>query len=107
MRKTTFWAAIVAGALMFVGVADRLIQTSARLKLRLPPQLKPVDAFQMMLNAKNLPSQEFEDFSLVFPSPSNPWTNLGYTPIPFIGEKRLARAWKRDSSWGDDSRRLS
>jgi transposase len=30
-----------------------------------------------------------------------------YTPIPFIGEKRLARAWKRDSSWGDDSRRLS
>jgi hypothetical protein len=23
----------------------------------------------MMLNAKNLPSQEFEDFSLVFPSP--------------------------------------
>jgi hypothetical protein len=32
---------------------------------------------------------------------------LDYTPIPFIGEKRLARAWKRDSSWGDDSRRLS
>ena len=28
-----------------------------------------LDAFQMMLNAKNLPSQEFEDFSLVFPSP--------------------------------------
>ena len=30
-----------------------------------------------------------------------------YTPIPFIGEKRLAGAWERDSSWGDDSRRVS
>ena len=29
------------------------------------------------------------------------------TPIPFIGEKQLAGAWERDSSWGDDSRRLS
>ena len=27
-----------------------------------------------------------------------------YTPISFIGEKLLAGAWKRDSSWGDDSR---
>jgi DNA helicase II / ATP-dependent DNA helicase PcrA len=32
---------------------------------------------------------------------------LLYTPIPFIGEKRLAGAWERDSSWGHDSRRLS
>ena len=33
--------------------------------------------------------------------------NFIYTPIPFIGEKRLAWAWERNFSWGHDSRRLS
>jgi hypothetical protein len=34
-----------------------------------PIEAAQLDAFQMMLNAKNLPSEEFEDFSLVFASP--------------------------------------
>jgi hypothetical protein len=69
MRKTTFWAAIVAGALMFVGVAGWANSDKRALEAQASTPIEAVDAFQMMLNAKNLPSQEFEDFSLVFPSP--------------------------------------
>jgi hypothetical protein len=70
MRKTTFWTAIAAGALMLVGIAwansdKRALEAQAST----PIEAAQLDAFQMMLNAKNLPSQEFEDFSLVFPSP--------------------------------------
>ena len=71
MRKTTFWAAIVAGALMFVGVAGWANSDKRALEAQAstPIEAAQLDAFQMMLNAKNLPSEEFEDFSLVFPSP--------------------------------------
>ena len=69
MRKTTFWAAIVAGALMFDGVAGWANSDKRALEAQASTPIEAVDAFQMMLNAKNLPSQEFEDFSLVFPSP--------------------------------------
>ena len=69
MRKTTFWAAIVAGALMFVGVAVWANSDKRALEAQASTPIEAVDAFQMMLNAKNLPSEEFEDFSLVFSSP--------------------------------------
>jgi tRNA U34 5-methylaminomethyl-2-thiouridine-forming methyltransferase MnmC len=71
MRKTTFWAAIAAGALMLVGVAGWANSDKRALEAQASTQIEAaqLDAFQMMLNAKNLPSQEFEDFSLVFPSP--------------------------------------
>ena len=71
MRKTTFWAAIVAGALMFVGVAGWANSDKRALEAQASTQSEAaqLDAFQMMLNARNLPNQEFEDFSLVFPSP--------------------------------------
>jgi hypothetical protein len=70
MRKTTFWTAIAAGALMLVGIAwansdKRALEAQAST----PIDAAQLDAFQMMLNAKNLPSEEFEDFSLVFSSP--------------------------------------
>ena len=78
MRKTTFWAAIVAGALMFVGVAGWANSDKRALEAQASTPIEAVDAFQMMLNAKNLPSQEFgllPGISL----PSNPWTNLSNT----------------------------
>ena len=71
MRKTTFWAAIAAGALMLVGIAGWANSDKRALEAQAstPIEAAQLDAFQMMLNAKNLPSEEFEDFSLVFPSP--------------------------------------
>ena len=70
MRKTTFWAAIAAGTLMLVGIAgwansdERALEAQASTSIGAPQ----LDAFEMMLNARNLPNQEFEDFSVVFPS---------------------------------------
>jgi hypothetical protein len=71
MRKTTFWAAIAAGALMLVGIAgwDNSDNRALEAQASTPIDAAQLDAFQMMLNAKNLPSGEFEDFSLVFSSP--------------------------------------
>ena len=71
MRKTTFWAAIAAGALMLVGIAGWANSDNRALEAQAstPIDAAQPDAFQMMLNAKNLPSEEFEDFSLVFSSP--------------------------------------
>jgi hypothetical protein len=71
MRKTTFWAAIVVGVLMQVGIqgwpnsGKRALESEAST----PVEAFQLEVHQMMLNAKNLPCQEFEDFSLVFPSP--------------------------------------
>ena len=71
MRKTTFWAAIAAGTLMLVGIAGWTNSDKRALEAQAstPIEAAQLDAFQMMLNAKNLPSEAFEDFSLVFPSP--------------------------------------
>ena len=70
MRKTTLWAAIAAGVLMLGGLVGWANSDKRALEAQASTQIEAeLDAFQMMLNAKNLPSQEFEDFSLVFPSP--------------------------------------
>ena len=71
MRKTTFCTAIACSALVFVGIAGWAISDTRALEAQAssPIEAAQLDAFQMMLNAKNLPSEEFEDFSLVFPSP--------------------------------------
>jgi len=69
MRKTTFWVAIAAGVLMLVGIqgwansGKRALESEAST----PVEATRIEVRQMMLNAKNLPSQESEDFSLVFP----------------------------------------
>ncbi|MFZ1091620.1 MAG: hypothetical protein WAN75_20760 [Xanthobacteraceae bacterium] len=70
MRKTTFWAAIAAGTLMLVGIAGWGSSDKRALEAQASTQSEAtqLDAFQMMLNARNLPNQEIEDFSLVFPS---------------------------------------
>jgi len=70
MRKTTFWTAIAAGALMLVGIAwANSDKRALEARASTPIDAAQLDVFQMMLNAKNLPSGEFEDFSLVFSSP--------------------------------------
>jgi hypothetical protein len=70
MRKTTFWAAVAAGTLMLVGIVGWANSDKRALEAQAstPIRAAQLDAFQMMLNARNLPNQEFEDFSLVFPS---------------------------------------
>ena len=67
MRKTTF-AAIAAGALILAGIAGypshRPLEAEASTSIE-----GKIDPFSLMSTAKDLPMQEFEDFSLVFPSP--------------------------------------
>jgi len=70
MRNIIFWTAIAAGALMQVGVAAWANSHERALEGQAFTQIENVHPFQMMLNAKKLPSGEFEDFSLVFPSPA-------------------------------------
>jgi hypothetical protein len=72
MRKTTFLAAIAAGGLILVSVAGWVGSDKRALEAQAssPIETAQLDSFQMMLNAANLPSQDFEDFSLVFPSPA-------------------------------------
>ena len=70
MRNIIFWTAIATGALMQVGVAAWANSHERALEGRAFTQIENVHPFQMMLNAKKLPDGEFEDFSLVFPSPT-------------------------------------
>jgi hypothetical protein len=81
MRKTTFLAAIAAGGLILMSVAGSVSSDKRALEAQASSPIRPaqIDSFQMMLNATNLPSQELEDFSLVFPSPA---TNGRTQPTP-------------------------
>ena len=68
MRKTTF-AAISASAILasvegWVYPSHRPLEAKASTSIE-----AKVDPFSVMSTAKDLPAEEFEDFSLVFPSP--------------------------------------
>jgi Flp pilus assembly protein CpaB len=71
MRNTIFLAAVAAAALLQVGIVEWANSHKGALEAQASTQTENVnlDPSQMMLSAKNLPSGEFEDFSLVFPSP--------------------------------------
>jgi hypothetical protein len=56
LRKTRFWAAIAVAALLLLGIAG-WGNTNANTKNVEAPASR-MDPFQMMLNAKNLPTQE-------------------------------------------------
>ena len=62
MRKITFWSAIAAAALMLVGTAGWVKSNNRGLEAQASAQIEDVriDPFQIMLNAKNLPSEEFD-----------------------------------------------
>jgi hypothetical protein len=66
MRKTNF-AAIAAGMLIFVGIlgwaSSNNLPVEAKVSTSTAPQ---IDTFTIMSNAKNLPAEGFQDFSLVF-----------------------------------------
>jgi len=69
MRKTTF-AAIAAGALILAGIAGWAYPSHRTLEAEASTSIEAkIDPFSLMSTAKDLPMQEFEDFSLVFPSP--------------------------------------
>jgi len=69
MRKTTF-AAIAAGALILAGVAGWVYPSHRPLEAKASTSIEAkIDTFSIMSTAKGLPTEEFEDFSLVFSSP--------------------------------------
>ena len=58
LRKTRFWAAIAVAALLLLGIAGLANTNANTTNLEAPgPRIDP---FQMMLNAKNLPTQELD-----------------------------------------------
>jgi hypothetical protein len=70
MRKINLFAAAAAAALILAGVGSWANSTTRAREIRAAAPLSvQVDTFQTMVNAKDLPVQEFEDFSLVFSSP--------------------------------------
>ena len=70
MRKTTF-AAVAVGALILAGFAGWAIPSNRPLQAKASSAIEPrMDPFSMMVNAKDLPTEEFQDFSLVFSSPA-------------------------------------
>ena len=58
LRKTRFWAAIAVAALLLLGIAG-WGNTNANTKNVEAPGSR-MDPFQMMLNAKNLPTPELD-----------------------------------------------
>ena len=69
MRKTTF-AAVAAGALILAGFAGWAIPSNRPLQAKASSAIEPrMDPFSMMAGTKDLPTEEFQDFSLVFSSP--------------------------------------
>ena len=59
LRKTRFWAAIAVAALLLLGIAG-WANTNAN-TTNLEASGPRIDPFQIMLNAKNLPSQELDE----------------------------------------------
>ena len=70
MRKTRFWAAIAAGALILAGIAGWVYPSHRPLEAKASTSNEAkIDTFSIMSTAKDLPTEEFEDFSIVFSSP--------------------------------------
>jgi hypothetical protein len=58
-----------AAALILAGVGGWTNSATGALESKAAAPIIQVDTLQMMVNAKDLPIQEFEDFSVVFSSP--------------------------------------
>ena len=58
LRKTRFWAAIAVAALLLLGIAGWGNTNANTKNLEVPgPRIDP---FEIMLNAKNMPTQELD-----------------------------------------------
>ena len=71
MCKATF-AAIGASALILVAIAGWTAGSNRPLEAKASTAIKAqIDTFSMMASGRNLPTEEFQDFSLVFPAPAS------------------------------------
>jgi len=69
MRKITF-IVVAAGALILAGIARWINPSDRPLEAKASTSIEAqIDTFSIMSAAKDLPTEEFQDFSLVFPSP--------------------------------------
>ena len=68
MRKTTF-TTFAAGALILAGIAGWATANNRPLAMASPAIEAQIDTFKMTTSAKDLPTEEFQDFSVVFLSP--------------------------------------
>ena len=64
MRNTTLFA--FAPALIAIGFG--VLATSPANAPASPPTVQGIEPFQMMVNAKELPTVEFADYTFVFPT---------------------------------------
>ena len=66
MRKTKF-VAIAAGALLFAGILGWVNLSNLPVEAKTStPTGAQIDTFTIMSTAKDLPTEKFQDFSLVF-----------------------------------------
>ena len=73
MRRTTF-AAIAAGVLILAGIAGWIYPSHRPLEAKASTGIKAqIDTFSMMTSARDLPTDEFQDFSFVFSAPVADW----------------------------------
>jgi len=71
MRKTTF-AAIGASALTLVAMSGWTTGSNRPLEAKASIAIEAqIDTFAMMASGRNLPTDEFQDFSLVFSAPAS------------------------------------
>ena len=69
MRRTTF-GAIAAGALILAGITGWATASNRPLQAKASTGIKAqIDTFSMMTSARDLPTDEFQDFSFVFSAP--------------------------------------
>ena len=68
MRKTTF-TTFAAGALILAGIAGWATANNRPLAMASPAIEAQIDPFKMMASAKDLPTEEVQDFSLVLSAP--------------------------------------
>jgi hypothetical protein len=69
MRTTTL-AAIAASALILAAIAGWTTGSNRPLQAKASSAMEAqIDTFSMMASEQGLPTQEFEDFSLVFSAP--------------------------------------
>jgi hypothetical protein len=69
MHNTTS-AVIAAGALIFAGIAGWATPSNRALEVEASTAIgAQIDTFAMMASSQDLPTEEFQDFSLVFFGP--------------------------------------
>jgi hypothetical protein len=61
----------VAAALIVAGVGAWVVATTTQARVTAPIEARGIDPLQITINAKELPTEEFVDYSFVFTEPAN------------------------------------